>query len=241
MTPISYDSLRDAYLELVHFLLQSGDGIGHKELCNVGLIAGNATPDPLFPENEELTNKTLSYCHAMDTGFRLRRLYEDHNMRPVANPDGTVNSSYGFLIFGKQSLGKSQWNTGRAVTPWEWCELTLKRDQGSRDALLRFSLPHHQHFGSRDFPSLCHSVFRIRAGKLNMTTVSRADDLLELLWVLPWLASLQERMCKNLATHYTLSPGTFSFFSHSVRLEQKDTSAALALIDPTSVDRKEVA
>ena len=90
----------------------------------------------------------------------------------LANPDGTVNSAYGYLIWANHSHGSDFEQTlvdyplsvnGQVKhfvpvrrTPWDWAKQCLIADKDSRQAILRFSLPEHQWVGNKDQLSLIH-------------------------------------------------------------------------------------
>ena len=62
----------------------------------------------------------------------------------IANPDGTVNSAYGWLIFGDRSCGDPPMNGKPLMTPWEWALKSLTTDKETRQAYLRISQPRHE-------------------------------------------------------------------------------------------------
>lgn len=125
----------------------------------------------------------------------------------LANPDGTVNSAYGHLIWAKKSHGSDfeteyvehpHWEmfdeNGQQVpllegegsvkvarpvrrTPWEWAKQSLIQDKDTRQAILRFSLPEHQWIGNKDQTCTMHGNFLIRDDKLHLSVVMRSNDL----------------------------------------------------------------
>ena len=94
----------------------------------------------------------------------------------LQNPDGTVNSAYGHLIKFKKSHGNPMYELheqmkglndpaavsaylGQAAkdamrTPWEWCVDSLRSDEHTRQAILRFSLPEHFYKGNKDLSNI---------------------------------------------------------------------------------------
>lgn len=124
----------------------------------------------------------------------------------LANPDGTVNSAYGYLIWRYASCGgkfeteivpdeafqrqfSMENNTVKEVTgsvsrpipkyrtPWEWCIQALIADKDTRQAVLRFSLPEHQWVGNKDQVCTLHGFFQIRNEKLDLTITMRSNDM----------------------------------------------------------------
>ena len=162
----------------------------------------------------------------------------------LANPDGTVNSAYGHLIWAKKSHG-SKFETdyeevphlskdegpGKVVftvpkmrTPWEWAKESLIKDEDSRQAILRFSLPEHQWMGNKDQTCTLHGNFLIRDDKLHLSVVMRSNDLtLGLVYDLPWFCSLMDRMIEELKPYYpNLGKGSYTHTVHSMHIYERD-------------------
>jgi thymidylate synthase len=125
----------------------------------------------------------------------------------LANPDGTVNSAYGKLIWKDRTHGKLDYEkadeckkfreenekngyiTQASIdylvnmeketmrTPWEWCVQALKADKDTRQAVLRFSRPDHFWVGNKDFTCTLHGFLQIRDDKLDLTINMRSNDL----------------------------------------------------------------
>jgi thymidylate synthase len=162
----------------------------------------------------------------------------------LANPDGTVNSAYGYLIWKNKSHGsrfemkdvvheaetengsKGFFRTNEPVmrTPWEWAKESLIADKDSRQALLRFSLPSHQWIGNRDQTCTLSGLFLIRENKLNLSIVMRSNDLwLGLTYDLPWFVSLIDKMVEELKPYYPeLTKGHYTHTVHSLHLYERD-------------------
>lgn len=163
----------------------------------------------------------------------------------IANSDGTINSAYGYLIWGNQSMGNPKYEhtqrpvldpaSGEAVslnlavyrTPWQWCVEALKSDPDTRQATLVFSLPEHFYKGVKDFTCTRHAQFQIRDNKLNMSVVMRSNDLQKgLVYDLPWFISLIYKMVDELkATYPNLQVGTYAHLAHSLHVYSKDVPA----------------
>lgn len=164
----------------------------------------------------------------------------------LANPDGTVNSAYGFLIWKNKSHGSDFetknvrhpmfWDndpvggifTTEPVrrTPWEWCVESLKQDKDTRQAVLRFSLPEHFWMGNKDQTCTLHGVFSIRNDELNLSIVMRSNDLmLGLVYDLPWFCSLIDRMIFDLKDIYpNLKKGHYTHSVHNIHIYDRDES-----------------
>lgn len=151
----------------------------------------------------------------------------------LANPDGTVNSAYGYLIWKDKSCGNHNWDKdGINRTPWEWAKLSLEQDKDTRQAILRFSLPEHQWVGNRDQTCTMHSNFLIREDKLHLSIVMRSNDLvLGLVYDMPWFMSLIDRMVEELKHKYpNLQKGTYTHTVHSLHIYERDEERVKRMI-----------
>lgn len=143
--------------------------------------------------------------------------------RTIANPDGTVNSAYGYLIWKHKSFGNDKYE-GVLRTPWEWAKDSLVKDKDTRQAFLKFSLPEHQWMGNKDQTCTMHANFLIRDDKLNLAVVMRSNDcVLGLAYDLPWFISLMERMVEELRETYpNLTVGQYTHIAHSFHMYERD-------------------
>ena len=161
----------------------------------------------------------------------------------LANPDGTVNSAYGHLIWSKRSHG-SDFETesycispssrpgdgsvfsSRPVrrTPWDWAKQSLIDDKDTRQAILRFSLPEHQWKGNKDQTCTMHGNFLIRNDQLHLSVVMRSNDLtLGLVYDLPWFCGLMDRMILELKNVYpNLTKGCYTHTVHSLHIYERN-------------------
>lgn len=161
----------------------------------------------------------------------------------LANPDGTVNSAYGHLIWSKQSHGSDfetapvivqpatkpgEGNVSRMVgvrrTPWQWAKESLIADKDTRQAILRFSLPEHQWKGNKDQTCTMHGNFLIRNDQLHFSVVMRSNDLtLGLVYDLPWFCGLMDKMVLELKPFYPdLVKGQYTHTVHSLHIYEKN-------------------
>lgn len=161
----------------------------------------------------------------------------------LANPDGTVNSAYGHLIWSKKSHGsdfeqesyviippteelKGSVSGMRGVrrTPWDWAKSSLLADKDTRQAILRFSLPEHQWVGNKDQTCTMHGNFLIRNDQLHFSVVMRSNDLtLGLVYDLPWFCGLMDRMVAELKDVYpNLTKGHYTHTVHSLHIYERN-------------------
>lgn len=165
----------------------------------------------------------------------------------LANPDGTVNSAYGYLIWKNKSHGNPQFEppasldeepnyeyfrTQNMRTPWEWAKSSLIADKDTRQAILRFSLPSHQWHGNKDQTCTMHGNFLIRDDKLHFSIVMRSNDMvLGLVYDLPWFVSLMDQMVAELKPHYPrLTKGTYTHTVHSLHIYERNEEMVLKML-----------
>jgi thymidylate synthase len=158
----------------------------------------------------------------------------------LANPDGTVNSAYGYLIWENKSHGStfemrenySKHGTGWLRTPWEWAKESLIQDKDTRQAIMRFSLPSHQWMGNKDQTCTMHGNFLIRNDMLHLSITMRSNDLMKgLVYDLPWFCSLMDRMVEELKPTYpNLEKGWYTHNVHSMHIYEKDKDSILSMM-----------
>lgn len=168
----------------------------------------------------------------------------------IANPDGTINSNYGYNVFFKKSHGNefetesmqvsmdhlSGGSTSILVpkmrTPWEWAKESLVRDKDTRQAVMRIALPEHHWVGNKDFTCTLHGIFLIRNNKLNLSVNMRSNDLtLGLIYDMPWFVSLIYRMIDELQEVYPeLGVGTYTHYVHSLHIYDRDEEKILKML-----------
>lgn len=167
--------------------------------------------------------------------------------KQLANPDGTINSAYGFLIWKNKSCGS--WFESAHIgseevtknpkmlddmlrTPWVWAKQSLIADKDTRQAIMRFSLPEHQWMGNKDQTCTMHGNWLIRDDKLFLSIVMRSNDLMKgLVYDLPWFVGLMDKMVEELKPTYPeLTKGTYTHTVHSMHIYEKDEVAVLKML-----------
>jgi thymidylate synthase len=138
--------------------------------------------------------------------------------RQIANQDGTVNSSYGNLIFtSKNEHGYSQ---------WEWALKSLISDKDTRQALMTFNRPSYQYNNNKDFICTLNGIFNIRDNKLNLTINMRSNDaILGTATDIAFFCILQQQALKLLQPHYPkLELGTYTHIANSYHIYERHFS-----------------
>jgi thymidylate synthase len=130
----------------------------------------------------------------------------------IQNEDGSVNSSYGYLLFNKKNRF--------GFTQYEWALKSLLKDRDSRQAVLHFNLPEHQYETNKDFVCTMYGIFQIRNNKLNLTIHMRSNDVI---WGLPtdiaFFAILQSQLLSHLKSSYpNLKLGSYTHIVNSYHI-----------------------
>lgn len=254
----TYDNIHEAYLETLKDIYYNYDyrsaprGLPIREKTDYSFRVLNPTNEPIVTKDEE-RNKTIASYTAKETELynSCANTAEEFGKASkfwlqLANPDGTVNSAYGHLIWKNKSHG-AEWENfidngfgGRYAatyrTPWEWAKSSLIKDKDTRQAFLRFSLPEHQWHGNKDQTCTMHANFLIREDKLHLSVVMRSNDLvLGLVYDMPWFMSLIDRMVEELKPHYpTLTKGTYTHTVHSLHIYERNEEMVKRMIGETN-------
>jgi hypothetical protein len=140
-------------------------------------------------------------------------------------------------IFRSRSCGRTKANKHGPLTPWQWAELSLKREEKTRESIVPLSLPLAYYFSKTMRPRHClHLSFRIRGAGLTvpnrwlyLSAVFRECDMLtDFLFDVPYFCGLLPRMQKALASHYpNLGLGTFTLFAHSLYVSDRTRAKEL--------------
>ena len=145
--------------------------------------------------------------------------------RHIADPDGKVNSNYGYLTHRKFH-GKSQ---------FDWCVDRIKEDPCTRQALINFNLPEHKYERNRDFVCALQQIFRQKDGLLHQRVIFRSNDLIRgLTYDMPWFAYTWHKMAQ--ATGY--APGVYHHFTPTMHVytEHFDMLRKIAAATPVDTD-----
>lgn len=245
----TYETIHEAYLGSLQDIYFNPDyksaprGLPCREKTDYSFRVLNPVNEPVRTNDEERNKVIEDYTRkevelydsctnkASDFG-KASKFWEK-----LANPDGTVNSAYGYLIWKNESHGKPEWeqefySNGTMRTPWEWAKQSLMMDKDTRQAILRFSLPTHQWFGNKDQTCTLHGNFLIRDNKLNLSIVMRSNDLmLGLVYDLPWFVSLIDRMVEELKPLYPeLTKGHYTHTVHSMHIYERDSAKILKML-----------
>jgi len=228
-------TLRDLYFNYEHICSPRGQEI--KEITNYSFKILKPKPNPIVTADEKRNKVIAAYtekemklynsCTNQAADFAEAASFWD----TIKNPDGTVNSAYGHLLWEKKSMGNEQFGED-FITPWEWAKNSLISDKDSRQAFIKFSLPEHQWEGNKDQTCTMHGNFLIRNDELSFSLVMRSNDVVRgLAYDLPFFISLMYRMRNELLEHYPeLTIGTYTHYVHSMHLYKEHYKKALNML-----------
>jgi thymidylate synthase len=135
--------------------------------------------------------------------------------KSLHNPDGTVNSSYGNLLFTEKNK--------HGLTQYNWVIESLKKDKDSRQAFMHFNKPHHQFLENKDQVCTLQALFHIRKNKLYMTLTMRSNDVIYG-FMTDWafFSILQYHVLLHMKKYYPeLEMGSYTHISHSMHLYER--------------------
>jgi len=149
----------------------------------------------------------------------------------LANPDGTVNSAYGYLIKGLADHGHPEFE-GVMRTPYQWCLESLQADKDTRQALMRFSRPEHFYKDVKDFTCTTHGNWLIRDNALHLSIVMRSNDVVKgTAYDWPYFMGLMDDMLLDLKDTYPdLEKGTFTHMAHSLHIYENTVETVKKMI-----------
>lgn len=119
----------------------------------------------------------------------------------IKNPDGTLNSNYGYLVFYQKtrhpSLG-AVCNTG-----FEWAKKCLKKDKDSRQAMITYNTGGYNFDGVDDYICTQHQAFFLRDNVLRCFVALRSSDVIfGLPYNMVWWSLVHQQLLLSLQPHY---------------------------------------
>jgi len=251
---LTYTTTSEAYLDLLKNIVENYENLSSprgqliREISNYIFEVKKPTSESIITNDLErntiIKDYTIKEMEWYLSGFRsvesATKISKFWNK--IANPDGTVNSNYGFLTMKDHSEGDGSYESYPNTlacdmssfkrTPWEWAKQSLLNDKDSRQAVMRINKPYHAWIGNKDFPCTMHVSFSIRNENLNMTAVMRSNDVLRgTVYDVPFFVYLQNKMTLELLDKYpNLKTGSYTHIAHSMHMYEKDLSVILKMI-----------
>jgi len=240
-----YKTIHEAYLGTIEDVLNDPDHVcsprGQKilEKTDYQFKVLEPVAEPIVtmdPErNRTIAEYTAKEIALYDSGSNLVVDFAKASKfwEKIANPDGTINSAYGHLIWHKPSQGHryfEPWSTTpnrtepKMRTPWDWAKQALVSDKDTRQAVMAFALPEHRWVGNKDQVCTLHGNWLIRNDRLNLSIVMRSNDLSKgLVYDISFMVGLIDRMLEELKPIYPdLHKGTYTHTVHSIHIYERD-------------------
>ena len=220
------ETFADVYEEILHDLIKNPEYVTQprdmkiNEICDVALVVENPLSCLYINPNRSSQLKYIAaeflwyFMGRNDVEFiaKYAKFWES-----IQNDDGTVNSSYGHLLFNNKNE--------HGFTQYRWALESLAQDKDSRQAVLHFNLPTHQRSGNKDFVCTMYGIFQIRDNKLNFTISMRSNDvILGLPTDFAFFVTLQSQMLSHLRKHAgypDLEIGTYTHIANSSHVYER--------------------
>jgi thymidylate synthase len=271
----TYSTPSEAYLDAISRLINrpmfrsAPRGQPIREILHDRFVVENPSARPIithdFGRNETIARYTAAEFKLYESGART---VEDFGKaakfwNALGNPDSTVNSAYGHLIWYDKSCGNPEFEqlTGSNVdspspldkspvsqkardqqfmrTPWEWARLALMTDKDTRQAIIKFHKREHLWVGNKDVTCTLYGNFHIRNSKLFLVMHMRSQDVVKgLVYDLVFFMYLQERMLRELRekAYPDLQLGDYTHSADSLHLYERDLAAARKMIGDTQTN-----
>jgi thymidylate synthase len=235
MILIQSETFASVYEELLHELMTRPEYVTQpremkiNEMCDVSLVIEN--PLSCLYVNTYRSSQ-FKYIAAEFLWYFMGRNDVEYISRhakfweSIQNSDGTVNSSYGHLLFNNKNE--------HGFTQYLWALESLTSDRDSRQAVLHFNLPDHQRSENKDFVCTMYGIFQIRDNKLNFTVSMRSNDvILGLPTDVAFFVILQSQMLSHLRSHAgypELEMGTYTHIANSSHIYERHFEIAKKML-----------
>jgi thymidylate synthase len=241
----------EAYLEVLRDVILNPDfeasprGKAVKEKIHYQFTVENPSSGPIVTQDAARNEVIAKYTKAeFDVYAKGSTSVEDFGRISkfwlnLGNPDGTVNSAYGHLIFFDRSCGNPEFEVGnpndttRFRTPWEWARLSLLSDKDTRQAVIKFHKRDHLWVGNKDMTCTVYGNFLIRENRLHLIVHMRSNDVVKgLVYDMPWFCYLIERMRQELSDngYRDLQVGSYTHVADSFHVYETDYDKAKLMI-----------
>lgn len=143
----------------------------------------------------------------------------------IANPDGSINANYGYMVYHLKDAGNQEFNTN-FLSQWEWAKERLLLLKKTSQAYLHFNRPKDQWSENLDQPCCLSIQFQIRNDRLSLYVNMRSNDLVYgVPYNMLYFVKLMHRMLAELQPTYPgLTIGDYIYHAVSLHfyLKHKD-------------------
>lgn len=123
----------------------------------------------------------------------------------IVNPDRTLNSNYGYLVFYHKTPHPSLDST-KTLPSFEWAARALENNVNSRQGMVTYNNGGYNFVGNKDYICSQHQAFYIREGKLLCYVALRSSDAIYgLPYNMVWWQAVYQQMLLRLRKTYSLT------------------------------------
>jgi len=234
MYNISGNSFASLYSKLLRRLVESPEyessprGLKCNEILDVGMTIQRPWLNLFKNERRDLPLKYLTGELIWYFSGKNDLKYIEKYSRfwgKIKNPDDTLNSAYGKLIFVDKN--EFEW------TQWSWAMNCLIQDKDSRKAIIHFNTSSHQYAQNRDFVCTMYLQFFVRDNCLHMISYMRSQDIiLGMSYDVPFFSLLMKCMRKELLPFYPdLMVGTYTHRIGSLHIYEDKLQLAKEMLE----------
>lgn len=168
--------LNEIYYDLLTALAQAPNvsprGLPTRELSPCLAELSDPTQNiitlPGFETNIDYAKKELKWY--ISGSNKLTGIHPYEKVLVKYSDDGvTLNSAYGYMIFGNHPQVK--------IDQFDWCARKLAEDTDTRQAVININLPAHKWAKTKDFPCTVFLQFLVRFHRLDLFTAMRSNDI----------------------------------------------------------------
>lgn len=127
--------------------------------------------------NEVIYEYSSKETVLFDQGDRVEIKQLSKVWERIANPDGTINASYGSMVYHIKDAGNECFEPDGFTSQWEWAKNRLKLLKKTNQAYVHFNRPNHQWNGNLDQPCCMNIQFLIRNDQVHLNVNMRSNDL----------------------------------------------------------------
>jgi hypothetical protein len=241
----TYRTTSEAYQQLLKDLLYNFEyesaprGLRIREILDYSFGVLEPTADPIVTADPERNIKLASYLE------KEKALYNSMTnsaaefgiaaslWKKIQNPDGTINSAYGKLIWSDKICGNEAYEPSEPFrTPWEWAKHSLIKDPDTRQAIMHFNRPEHCWNSNKDLVCTLNAQFFIRRNQLHLSVRMRSNDCHRgTPYDVPWFCGLIHQMVDELRPTYPeLLVGHYHHHAGSMHIYESNWSDACKML-----------
>lgn len=196
-----------------------------KELMHVKLNIAPECNVYSFPEVRDINlltnyaNKELPWYYS---GIRDADYIKNEAKiwKKIVNPDNSLNSNYGYLVYYHQTIHPSLGNITK--TPFHWALYSLIEDKDTRQAIMTYNNGGYNYVGNNDYICTQHQAFFIRDNILKCFIALRSSDSIyglpyNMMW---WSLVHQDLYLQLLPTYPDLKRGDIEVDIYSSHIYQ---------------------